>query len=123
MMLASMRQRWPMELRADFQQYYGLNLDGMGDAYSVTHAACLAVMLPGESRTMRAIDPACAWGLDQMLTAATANAARAIAWAMSGGKASDRPEPLLPPGRRDSDIEAIDADDYIAELARLRGGA
>jgi len=111
-----------MELRADFQQYYGLNLDDMGKDYTVFHAACLAAMLPGESRVMRSVDPAFEWGLDQMLIAAVANAARSIAWAMSGGREADRPELLLPPGRRDGDIEAIDADDYMAELARLRGG-
>ena len=34
-----MMSRYPDELRADFQQYYGLNIDGMGADYSVTHAA------------------------------------------------------------------------------------
>jgi hypothetical protein len=41
-------------LRADFQQWYGLNLDDMGGDYSISHAACLAAQLPGDSRTFAA---------------------------------------------------------------------
>lgn len=40
----------PDELRADFQQTYNLNLDDMGDGYSVAHAAALAEMLPAATR-------------------------------------------------------------------------
>lgn len=40
----------PDELRADFQQTYNLNLDDMGDQYTVAHAASLAQMLPNHTR-------------------------------------------------------------------------
>lgn len=41
-------------LRADFQRFYGLNLDDMGDAYSFRHAAALCANLPGDSAVYRA---------------------------------------------------------------------
>lgn len=46
-------------MRADFQQHYGLNLDEMGGAYSIRHAASLAAQLPKDSRTFVAADPLC----------------------------------------------------------------
>ena len=41
-------------LRADFQRFYGLNLDDMGDAYSFRHAAALCANLPDDSAVFRA---------------------------------------------------------------------
>ena len=41
-------------MRADFQQWYGLNLDLMGGDYGIDHASCLAAHLPWESRTFAA---------------------------------------------------------------------
>lgn len=52
LILAFFLRKYPDELRADFQQYYGLNLDEMGGAYSISHAACLAAQLSGASRTI-----------------------------------------------------------------------
>lgn len=46
-------------MRADFQQYYGLDLDKMGGDYSIRHAACLAAHLPKDSRTFVAVNPLC----------------------------------------------------------------
>lgn len=109
------------ELRADFRQYYGLDADDMGRGYTMLHAASLVVMLPAGSRVMAALDPATVWGLDQQLMAATANAVRYLLWAQAGG-GSPKPEPIGPPERGRSDIEAVEADDYVSELKRLRGG-
>ena len=39
-------------MRADFQQFYALNLDEMGGAYGIGHAACLAAQLPYGSRVI-----------------------------------------------------------------------
>ena len=64
--LVSSRYR---ELRADFQRYYGLNLDGMGMDYTVTHAADLAVNLPRESCSWTAENPVNGWTRDQQLLA------------------------------------------------------
>lgn len=54
MALASFLRRFPDELRADFQQHYGLNLGELGGAYGIGHAACLAAQLPPGSRTLAA---------------------------------------------------------------------
>lgn len=40
----------PAHLRADFQQFYHLNLDDMGERYSLLHAADCAAMLPYQAR-------------------------------------------------------------------------
>lgn len=42
------------ELRADFQRYYGLNLDDIGERYSYLHAAALCAHLPDDSALYRA---------------------------------------------------------------------
>ena len=94
-----MMSRYPDELRADFQQYYGLNIDGMGADYSVTHAAVLAVMLPLGARVPSKADPSLEWSLDRQLAAATANAVRDLHWAMAGGGEADRPERIGPPAQ------------------------
>lgn len=54
MALAAFLRRFPDELRADFQQHYGLNLDDMGGPYGIGHAACLAAQLPPGSRASAA---------------------------------------------------------------------
>lgn len=38
-------------MEADLQQAYGLDLERMGVAFSVRHAAALVAMLPASSRT------------------------------------------------------------------------
>ena len=50
MVLASAEVNHPAQLRADFQQFYGLNIDGMGSEYTYDHAAALAANLPRSSR-------------------------------------------------------------------------
>ena len=49
-----MLSRHPDALRADFQRYYGLNLDDMGEAFSFSHAAALCAWLPDDSAVYRA---------------------------------------------------------------------
>lgn len=40
----------PAHLRADFQQFYNLNIDDMGERYSLAHASDCAALLPAEAR-------------------------------------------------------------------------
>lgn len=61
MALATVERNHPDELRADFQQVYGLNLDGMGEGYSHAHAAALMAQLPRSSRVAKALDPSNEW--------------------------------------------------------------
>ena len=54
LILAFFLRKYPDQLRADFQQVYGLNLDEMGGGYGIAHAACLAAQLRWDSRTVEA---------------------------------------------------------------------
>lgn len=45
----------PDEVEADFQQYYGIDLETAWDVYSVKHLSVLAAQLPQESRSTKAI--------------------------------------------------------------------
>ena len=69
MLLASFVRDRKAELRADFQQFYGLNIDAMGRGYTIRHAADLAAMLPSASRTFVSIDPENAWTLQDRILA------------------------------------------------------
>lgn len=93
-------RRYPDELRADFQQFYGLNLDRMGADYTRLHAAALCVQLPRESRIVRAMDPSAAWGDSEYIARATEHTLRVIAWQNGGGRKSDFPRPLPTPEDR-----------------------
>lgn len=49
------------QLRADFQQYYNLDIDALGDGLAFVRAADLCAQLPGESRVMRLFCPEREW--------------------------------------------------------------
>lgn len=119
----------PDELRADFQQYYGLDLDGMGRDYSTLHAAVLATQLPEGSRLARAIEPDAVWTLDRALMAVVANDLNWLVWSKSrdGQKGRNKPRII---GPKDADRDntrhirgmAMEPDELMAELERLHGG-
>ena len=91
-----LRREHPAKLRADFQQYYNLNLDGMGADYSVTHAADLAANLPLDARCMRTLEPRLEWSMQDRLLAESVNMLRLLVWAQSkdGQKGRNRPKPI-----------------------------
>ena len=127
MMLAQAWAERPCELRADFQQYYGLNVDGMGDAYSLSHAACLCAQLPPESRTVRAFATAeqaelLLWTLPVRVAVEQLNMLNVIRWLLTqdGRDGVNYPKPLLPPELRDAEPAKPDAEGYKAALAELR---
>lgn len=106
------------ELRADFREYYHVSLD-RALSESVGEAADLCAGLRPGSRTMAALDPSLAHGEAERIAAAVYDLLAGALWAM-GGKSGPQPEPLLgTPGRSD-DVEAVDADDYLAELAKYQ---
>lgn len=128
MALALLRKRWPLQLRADFQQFYGLNIDEMGLAYGRRHAADLAVMLPRESRTVRAEHPELEWGEAEYLLAVIADAARDTCWGVldSRRSSSNRPRPLPRPGQRQGTDAAegmeMTPEEYLELLETIREG-
>lgn len=51
----------PVQVRADLQRYYNLNIDHMGTAFTANHAAACAACLPMGSCTLAAYEPALQW--------------------------------------------------------------
>lgn len=115
------------ELYADFQSYYGLNLDDFSDDLSgtatsrgVLRAAILCEQLPRDSRTKRALSPALAWSDESYLLSRIEYTLRVIAWMFSedGSNGVNRPEPIDTPATiaaRTSSAEATDFD-YIDSI-------
>jgi hypothetical protein len=134
-MFASCYRLYGLELRADFQQYYGLCLDRMGRDFSLSHAADLAMMLPHYSRLFCALDPANAWGVREQLLANIANNLALLLWSKTedARRGANMPKPIMPPGRRHSPAKArgrakeppspnpaMASDEYMRILARPR---
>lgn len=122
-MLARYRRRYADELRADFQQFYGLGIDGMGTAYSLNHAAVLAAQLPTESRCYKSEHPEAVWTVGDYLLADVAYGLQVLAWQNSkdGAKGINRPKrPMTPARRAEMERKAAATDfDYID---RMMGG-
>lgn len=72
--------KWPVELRGDFQQFYGLNFNDAGEEFSYEYAADLAVTLPRESRVSRAVNPANEWTVAEYMLANIEYATSWLAW-------------------------------------------
>lgn len=99
MALAWLLGNYASQLRADFQRYYSLNLDGMGTDYTVSHAVALACNLPSDSATLRAIYPRNGWTQTEYLLHAIEFDLRVISWQLSkdGKKKKNKPKPLETP--------------------------
>ncbi|MBR4687102.1 MAG: hypothetical protein IKP01_02210 [Bacteroidales bacterium] len=123
-MLARYMRHHADRLRADFQQYYGLDMDGMGDAYTLSHAACLAAQLPAESRCVRAEHPEFGWSQAEYIAAEIAYGVAVLAWqnTKDGQRGVNMPKRLQTPAQRaevERKFSATDFD-YIDEI--LKGG-
>ena len=123
-MLASLLGSHPDELRADFQRFYGLNLDGMGIEYSTAHAAALAANLPRESATVRAVVPEAAWSDETYLLSAIEYDLRVLAWQNSKDGAKGRNRPKRP--QTPADVERVrgkvQQTDFAAIMAAFATG-
>lgn len=108
------------ELEADFQQYYGLNLERIGIDYSVAHAATLATQLPSDSRCMRQEIPGFEWSPEMYMLSAIEHGVRVLAWiqANQGKRRSAFPKPIEPPSKRGAIQNKIKSTD-TQELDRL----
>lgn len=80
MFLAAMWARHPNELRADFQQYYGLNIDGVGRDYPIAHAAALVTMLPTDGRVLSAEAPELEWNTQTYMFNSIEYSLRTLVW-------------------------------------------
>lgn len=119
-----MLKEYPAHVRADMQQYYGLNIECMGVDYSMRHAADLIAMLPSKSRTFTAVDERNAWDSGEYLLAEAVDSLHLMVWANTkdAQKNRNRPKPLPRPGTAPANREAVglDANEYETALMRPR---
>lgn len=103
MTLATALREHEGAVRADFQQFYGLNIDGMGRDYTTLHAADLLVELPGNSRIKRIYGGDGIWDFDRVLAALVVDALNVLVWQRTkdGSKGRNRPKPIAPQPKRE----------------------
>lgn len=116
--------KWPVELRGDFQQFYGLNFNDAGTAFSYEYAADLVVTLPRESRIARAVNPANEWSAAEYMLANIEYAATWLAWS----KTKDAKHNTNKPKHRQTPLEAASQrkkldDTNLDEINRILGYA
>lgn len=83
-------------LEADFQQYYGLELDALLDSCQYRRAQVLAENLPAGSRTVTRMEPRAAWGTTEYLLAGILDALNFMRYENAGGK-GHKPKPVERP--------------------------
>lgn len=109
------------ELEADFQQYYGLNLEDIGGNLSVRHAALLAAHLPPESRCLSILNPDFGWSKEMHLMTKMEHEMRVLLWQQSQSKNNRTPfpKPIDPPSkvvRIQRQLEHTDIDEINERL-------
>lgn len=70
----------PDKLRADFQRFYGLDLDEVGYSVRVRRAADLAANLPEQATIWRVYNKQAVWDTSEHLLADMADSLRALVW-------------------------------------------
>ena len=124
--LAHHLRKFPAELRADFQRYYGLNLDGMGTDYTVLHAADLAACLPRDSCCGVAENPINEWTIDRQLLALIEFYSHAWLWAHTKDAKRKKNVPQLripqPEQEYTGNAERMTVDEMSDFLESLIGG-
>lgn len=115
----------PCELRADFQQYYNLDSDGIGGRIRCLRAADLAAMLPQGSRCALAMSPQAAWSNEAVVMAMVDFRLQQILYSLAGGKAKDgsklpKPDCLYKPGTNEREADGMTVDEMREFLSRPR---
>lgn len=113
MTLARVEADSPDELRADFQQYYGLNIDGMGVDYTHAHAAALVAQLPRDARVFVHASADAEWTEQTRILAHIEYSLRLLLWSRTKDAQTGRnkPKPLPSPGERRKRRERIEGAD------------
>ena len=127
MALASVISSHESELRADLQQYYGIDLDVAANGnHSAHHIAALVSQLPRESRLRRIYNSDDMWSLTDVLLALLVNDFRSFGYGMSDPKKrGQRPEPIGPSYMTNSKKKTLPArvmpiDELVQELSKPR---
>lgn len=112
------------KLRADFQQYYGLCLDDLGNSLSVRHAAALCMELPTSSRCVKAINPKAGWDEEKQLLAAIEYWCHVAVWMNTKDAKNHRNKPkIIEPQikERQKDVQATSMEEVDKILKMKRG--
>jgi len=98
-------------LRADLQQYYGIDLDhAMTGGHSVHHICCLVMQLPSNARIRTAGNADNQWTLNDVLMASVLNSLNGLIYGMSDKKKrGHRPEIVGPSWMQDKHTRSIPA--------------
>ena len=85
-------------MRADLQQYYGIDLDhARRGVHSPKHIACLVIELPSDARCRVAENPDTRWTLNDVVLAGLYNSLNALIYGMSDKRKRGNPPPLVGP--------------------------
>lgn len=95
------------ELAADFQQYYGLDLDALMGTFDYARVRLLVEQLPAGSRTVARMEPRAAWSEESYLLALIADNLSFMRYEQSGGKGR-KPRPLDRPKAKPKQKKHID---------------
>lgn len=116
------------ELRADLQQYYGVDIDrAMAGEHSAQHVSALVTQLPSDARLRHVDDDDREWDLDRTLLAALLNCFNALLYGMSDKRKRGRRPQLVGPsymtgdrdGRKlDAQVMTVDELNEILSMAR-----
>ena len=114
-------------LRADLQQFYGIDLDhAMEGRHTVRHVAALVAQMPQESRLAKAFNDDAVWSMTDVLLAVLVNRFNGFVWGMSDKRhRGPRPELIGPSwmtqgAKKSLPARALPIDKLIAELSKPR---
>lgn len=127
MVLASVIGSCEDKLRADLQQYYGIDLDeAIGGKHTARHIAVLVAQLPLDSRLSKSANKDNNWSLSDVLMAVLINNFRMFVYGMSDPKRrGQKPEPIGPSwltnqAKRTLPARVLPINQLIDELNRPR---
>lgn len=113
-------------LRADLQQYFGIDLDrAMGGEHSAEHLAMLVTPLPREARLVHSVDKDSKWSLGDVLMAVLINNFRMFVYGMSDPKKRGAKPELIGPSwmtenKRTLPARVLPIDKLLEELKKPR---
>ena len=116
------------ELRADLQQYYGIDFDqAAAGGHSLHHVCCLVEQLPPDARVRAAENPDSRWTLNDVLSASLLNSLNALIYGMSDKRKSKKPEIVGPSWmtkqhKRSMPARVLPVDELMRILQLPRGG-
>lgn len=127
MRLAAIAAKYPDELRADLQRYYGIDFDhARAGGHTAHHVAALIACLPTGSALQRAESGADGeWTLEAVILADLRNMFASYVWCMSDPKKrGSRPKRIGPSWMRDKpktlECRVLSISDLMTELSKPR---